>query len=341
MQMKREIILYGLGSMGQRIARLAMERGYRVAGAIDLDPAKAGQPLGRVLGLTDEACDAIVSADAAEVLGAVQHAVVLQATSSFLAQVAEPIERCLEQGHDVISIAEEMTFPAAACQETAERLNRTASQNGARVLGTGVNPGFAMDMLVLALSVPCGRVDHIRVTRTNDLSDFGPTVLNGQGVGLSPDAFHRAVADGQVVGHVGFHQSVALIARHLGWQIERVEETRAPIVSSVVRATDHLAIEPGDVAGCLHRMTAFAGGREVLHLEHPQQIRPDLEGQATSDRIVITGDQTIDMVVAPEIGGGAGTAAAAVNAIEYLACAAPGLVHLTDLPLNSPRVLTA
>jgi hypothetical protein len=137
--------------------------------------------------------------------------------------VAGPIERCLEQGHDVISIAEEMTFPAATCPQTAERLNRIAAQRGVRLLGTGVNPGFAMDMLVLALTVPCGRVDHIRVTRTNDLSDFGPTVLTGQGVGLSPDAFHSAVADGRVVGHVGFDQSVALIARHLGWQIDRTE----------------------------------------------------------------------------------------------------------------------
>jgi len=339
--MTREIIVYGLGSMGRRIARLALERGYTIAGAIDLDPAKVGQPLRRVLGLPAGQGDTAVSADAAKVLGAARQTVVLQATSSFLAQVAEPIERCLAQGHDVISIAEEMTFPAAACRETAERLDRVAVQNGVRLLGTGVNPGFAMDMLVLALTVPCGRVDHIRVTRTNDLSDFGPTVLTGQGVGLTPDAFRDAVADGRVVGHVGFEQSVALIARHLGWQIERVEETRAPIVSSVARASDHMTIEAGQVAGCLHRMTAFAGGREVLHLEHPQQIRPDLDGQATSDRIVITGDQPIDMVIAPEIGGGAGTAAAAVNAIEYLACAAPGLVHLTDLPINSPRVLTA
>jgi hypothetical protein len=341
MHMTRKIILYGLGSMGQRIARLALERGYHIIGVIDLDPAKSGQPLSRVLGLPDAACDASVSDDAGAVLGATTGAVVLQATSSFLAQVAEPIERCLEHGHDVISIAEEMTFPAAACPETAERLNRIAAQRGVRLLGTGVNPGFAMDMLVLALTVPCGRVDYIRVTRTNDLSDFGPTVLTGQGVGLTPDAFHSAAADGRVVGHVGFDQSVALIARHLGWQIDRTEETRAPIVSSVTRATEHLTISSGQVAGCLHRMTAFSGGREVLHLEHPQQIRPDLEAQATSDRIVITGDQAIDMIIAPEIGGGAGTAAAAVNAIEYLACAPPGLIHLTDLPLNSPRAVTA
>ncbi|SEO37480.1 4-hydroxy-tetrahydrodipicolinate reductase [Salinihabitans flavidus] len=339
--MTREVILYGLGSMGQRIARLALERGYRIAGAIDLDRAKAGQPLSRVLGLPKGTCDATVSDDAASVLAATTGAVVLQATSSFLAQVAGPIAHCLEQGHDVISIAEEMTFPAAASPETADRLNRIAAQHGVRLLGTGVNPGFAMDMLVLALTVPCGRVDYILATRTNDLSDFGPTVLTGQGVGLSPDEFHSAVADGRVVGHVGFDQSVALIARHLGWKIDRVEETRTPIMSTVTRATDHLTITTGQVAGCLHCMKAFVDGREVLHLEHPQQIRPDLEAQATSDRIIITGDQAIDMVIAPEIGGGAGTAAAAVNAIEYLACTAPGLIHLTDLPLNSPRALTA
>lgn len=334
--MQQDIILYGLGAMGQRIARLAIERGYRVVGAIDLDPAKRDMTLRTLLDMPG-APDLPIRADAQAVLSASSGAVVLQATASFLHRVAGAIETCLAHGHDVISIAEEMTFPAAADTELAARLDRVARAQGRRVLGTGVNPGFAMDILVLALTVPCGRVDHIRAIRTNDLSDFGPSVLQSQGVGLSETAFAEALAGGTVVGHVGFAQSVALIAGHLGWQIDRVEESRSPILSRVARETPWLTIAPGQVAGCLHCITAYCDGREMLRLEHPQQVRPEAEGVRTSDRIIVSGDQHLDMVLSPEIGGGAGTAAAAVNAIAHLHRAPPGLVHLTDLPLTSPR----
>ncbi|WP_434289206.1 hypothetical protein [Celeribacter sp. SCSIO 80788] len=334
--MQQDIILYGLGAMGRRIARLVIERGHQIVGAIDLDPAKKGTSLHDLLEMP-EAPDLTISDDAEAVLAAHSGAVVLQATASFLHQVAGAIETCLSHGHDVISIAEEMTFPEAADADLAARLDMVAKAHGRRVLGTGVNPGFAMDMLVLALTVPCGRVDHIRAIRTNDLSDFGPSVLQSQGVGLTEAEFTKALAAGTVVGHVGFAQSVALIAGHLGWRIDRVEETRMPILSKVARETPWLTIAPGQVAGCLHCITGYSDGREVLRLEHPQQIRPEAEDVKTSDRIVITGDQTLDMVLSPEIGGGAGTAAAAVNAVAYLHRATPGLVHLTDLPLTSPR----
>lgn len=335
--MAQDIILFGLGAMGQRMARLAVARGYRICAAIDPDPAKAGQPLGRVAGLEDGTAGPLVSADAGAALAQTPRATVLHATGSFLRDVAAQIELCLGHGHDVISIAEEMTLPAAADPAIAARLDAIARQHGTRVMGTGVNPGFAMDVLALALTVPMGRVDHLHLRRVNDLSDFGPTVLRGQGVGLSPEAFEDGLRTGRVVGHVGFAQSIALIARHLCWTVERIEETRAPIVSGVARETPHMRIAPGQVAGCLHSATAYRDGREVMRLEHPQQIRPEAEGQRTSDTLRIRGDQVIEMTTAPEIPGGAGTAAAAVNAVAHLSRAQPGLVHLTDLPLTVPQ----
>lgn len=335
--MAHDIILFGLGAMGQRMARLAVARGYRICAAIDPDPSKTGQPLGQVAGLEASQSGPLVSSDARAVLAQTPRATVLHATGSFLRDVVGQIELCLSHGHNVISIAEEMTLPAAADPALAARLEATARTHGARVMGTGVNPGFAMDVLALALTVPMGRVDHMHLRRVNDLSDFGPTVLRGQGVGLTPEAFQDGLRTGRVVGHVGFAQSIGLIARHLCWTIEQIEETRAPIVSTVARETPHMLVAPGQVAGCLHSARAISGGREVMRLEHPQQIRPEAEGQSTSDTLRIRGDQVIEMTIAPEIAGGAGTAAAAVNAVAHLDRAAPGLVHLTDLPLTVPQ----
>ena len=151
--MTSEIIIFGVGAMGQRIARLASERGHRIRAAIDMDPAKRGVPLGRLAGLADPLAGPAITSEVEQALRGTP-ATVLHATASFLGDVADEIEICLTHGHDVISIAEEMTCPEAASAGIAAQLEATAKRHDARVLGTGVNPGFAMDILVLALTVP-------------------------------------------------------------------------------------------------------------------------------------------------------------------------------------------
>lgn len=334
--MSNDLIICGLGAMGQRIARLALARGYRIRAVVDSDPAKVGEPLCKLLDIPTLERTITVTSDLDEALQG-KKATVMHATGSFLADVAPLLRTCLTRGHDVISIAEEMAYPSAADAELAAELDEVARANGARLLGTGVNPGFAMDVLLMALTVPCGHVDHIHARRCNDLSDFGATVLDSQGVGLTPAAFESALASGEVVGHVGFRQSIGLMAAHFGWPIDRIEEHKSPIVSRVARSTPHVSVAPGEVAGCLHEALAYCGEREVIRLEHPQQIQPELEAVETSDMARISGDQTIEMRISPEISGGSGTAACAVNAIVYLTQASPGLVHLNELPLTSPR----
>ncbi|MFP3979004.1 hypothetical protein [Marinobacter sp. KMM 10035] len=331
-----DLIICGLGAMGQRIARLALIRGYRIRAVVDRDPAKVGKPLHELLDIATHEYLITVTSDLGAALQG-EKATVMHATGSFLSDIAPQLRACLAQGHDVISIAEEMAYPAAADVELAAELNELASANGARLLGTGVNPGFAMDVLLMALTVPCGHVSHVHARRCNDLSDFGATVLDSQGVGLTASAFEAAIASGKVVGHVGFRQSIGLMAAHFGWPIDRIEERKSAIISQSTRSTPHVSVAPGQVAGCLHEAVAFCGEQEVIRLEHPQQIHPGLEGIETSDVARITGDQTIEMRISPEVSGGSGTAACAVNAIAYLRQAKPGLVHINELPLTSPR----
>jgi 4-hydroxy-tetrahydrodipicolinate reductase len=233
----------------------------------------------------------------------------------------------------VVSIAEEMVWPRAAAPALAARLDALARARGVAVLGTGVNPGFVLDLLVAALSGACARVDAIHARRVNDLSPYGPTVLSAQGVGLAPEAFRAGVAEGRVVGHVGFPQSIALLAAALGWEIERIEETREPIVSAVRRETPFAVVEAGQAAGCLHTAVAWRAGKPAITLVHPQQVRPELEGVETGDAIEIAGDPPIRLAGSPEIPGGAATIALAVNAIPRVLAAPPGLHTPLDLPV--------
>ena len=201
-----------------------------------------------------------IDADLGALLERERPAVAIQATCSRLADAEREIAACLERGVHVISIAEEMAWPAAASPECAARLDALARSNGAAVVGTGVNPGFVLDTLVVTLTAVCARVESIRARRVNDLAPYGPTVLRSQGVGLEPEAFRAAVDDGRVVGHVGFPESIAMIASALGWKLERVEELGA----------DHVVVtaqEDGSMRRFRDEVKALTDGRgvEVVH----------------------------------------------------------------------------
>jgi 4-hydroxy-tetrahydrodipicolinate reductase len=229
-----------------------------------------------------------------------------------------------------------MAFPTCAAPALAEELRKLAQEHGVSILGTGINPGFVLDLLVIALTGVCADIDTITATRINDLSPYGPTVLRSQGVGLTPEEFRAALREGTVVGHIGFQESAHMIADAVGWRIDRVEETREPIISRVPRTTPFVTVAPGQVAGCLHTATAYRRDKPdkpLITLIHPQQIHPHLETIATGDTIEIFGDPHVRLAGSPEIPGGTATIALAVNMIPHVLDAAPGLHTMADLPV--------
>ncbi|MEC9489067.1 MAG: 2,4-diaminopentanoate dehydrogenase [Halanaerobium sp.] len=332
---KIRVIIWGLGSMGSGMAKMIEEKpGLEIVGAIDVDPIKAGKDLGLVLGL-DKKMGVTVSNNPAEVLQG-EAEVALVATSSFTKEVFPQLKQACEAGLNVISIAEEMAFPRVREPHLAERLDQIARENGVTILGTGINPGFVLDILIITMAGVCSEVNKIRAARINDLSPFGPTVMKTQGVGTTVEEFETGVEQGTIVGHVGFPESINMIAESLGWELDEIREVREPIISKTFRETSHVKVEPGMVAGCKHTAYGIKDGETVIILEHPQQIHPQKEGVATGDFIEIVGIPPIKMKISPEIPGGIGTMAIAVNMIAKVCQAKPGLKSMKDLPVPSP-----
>jgi 4-hydroxy-tetrahydrodipicolinate reductase len=328
-----KVLVVGTGQMGSGIARFVLEkRGLALVGACARRSSRAGIDVGSAIGL-GRGIGIEVATDLAATIERCRPHVAIQATCSKLVDAADEIATLAAGGVHVISIAEEMAFPRATSPELAVHLHQQAIDNGVCILGTGINPGFVLDLLVIALSGVCCHVDRIRATRVNDLSPYGPSVLRSQGVGLTPEAFRRGVEDESVVGHVGFSESLHMIGAALGWEIERIEQTREPIVSSVVRETAFVRVAPGLVAGCHHTAVAFVGGRPAISLIHPQQVHPELEGVETGDSIEILGTPDVRMAGTPEIPGGTGTIALAVNSIPLVLGASPGLYSTAELPV--------
>jgi 4-hydroxy-tetrahydrodipicolinate reductase len=331
MKRKVRVILWGLGNMGSIMAKALLKKeGVKIVGAIAKRKEKGGKDLGKLLNF-DEELKIKVTNDAKSLFETTKADILFHCTTSFVKQAYDQIKLALEKKINVITIAEEMYNPWVKNPELAEKIDNLAKMHNVTVLGTGINPGFVLDTLILTLTGVCLEVDEIKASRINDLSPYGPTVMRTQGVGTTIEEFEKGITDGTIVGHIGFSESVSTIAKYLGWKLNEIKQTREPIISNVLRKTQHALVKPGMVAGCNHKVYGIKNGKAFITLEHPQQILPELEGIKTGDYISIKGKPEINLSIKPEIQGGIGTVAIAINMIPQVINSESGLKSMMDM----------
>lgn len=263
--------------------------------------------------------------------------VVLLCTDSFTKNAFPRMKFILEQGINVITSAEEMCYPQAQSPELAKELDEIAKANGVSVLGTGINPGHIMDTLVLLMTACMVDVEEITSRRVNSLSPFGPVVMEEQGIGISVEEFKERKANHTMSGHVGFAESVGMMAEGLGLTVSEFSQDMNPITTDVDRKSPYGFAAAGSCAGVAMTAEAVLSNGMKVHMDHPQQIEPEQVGIQTGDYVIIKGTPSVNMVNSPEVEGGLGTIAMCVNMIPQVINADPGLVTMLDLPL--PRAL--
>jgi len=334
-----KVLLWGFGAMGSGMARMMLKKkGFEIIGVCDRNPEYIGKNIFSILTISqNDHPDVYVMDNIEDALSGKSCDVALVATDSFTSKTFPKLKWLLEKNINVISTAEEMAYPMAGEPELSKELDRLAKEHGVTVLGTGINPGMMMDLLVVCLSGVMEEVDHIQVSRVNSLSPFGHTVMEEQGVGLSIDSFENGMKSKTIAGHVGFRESIQMIADALGWKLDRFVQQMAPIVTTVDRKSHYGFASKGDVAGVDMRASGYIGNYEKINMHHPQQIEPQMAGVDTGDYITIEGTPPVHMAIRPEIDGGIGTIAICVNMIPHVINSKSGLKTMLDLPV--PRAI--
>ena len=260
-----KVIIWGLGAMGANIAKMILtKKGIEIVGIIDKDPSNIGKDLGEVI--NTENLGIFVGNNAETLMKETKADIVILAINSFVKTVYPAIKIIVESGKNCITIAEEMANPYIVEKEISGEMDRLAKENKVTILGTGINPGFVLDTLIITLSASCRSVVSVRAERINDLSSFGPTVMRTQGVGLTQEEFDAGVENGLIFGHVGFTQSISMIAKALGLEYDQITENLEPIISNTYRETPYVKVEPGMVAGCDHIAIATKNGKPIITL---------------------------------------------------------------------------
>lgn len=326
---KMRTIHYGLGAIGSGVVRaLLNDPNIEVVGAIDPHPAKAGKDLGEVAGVGHQ-LGVLVSFDAEAVLNDIYADVVVHCTGSSVPEVYPQLMQLIGAEKSIISSCEELSFPWLRYPDLTQKLDRRAKETGVRVLGTGVNPGFVMDLLPLMAATISRQVKSVHVTRIVDTSKRRVQLQRKTGVGLSVKGFEEG-ARGGGIGHVGLRESVFMMADTLGFnKLDDVTETLEPVVAKKRIKTEYFSVERGYVAGLRQSARAVVDNETVVHLE----LEMYMNVANPRDVIEIDGTPPVTLQIPGGVSGDIATASIIANCVPFVAQSRmTGVLTMRDLP---------
>ena len=328
MKKKIRAVQYGVGPIGAAIARLMREKeSIEIIGAIDSDPAKAGRDLGDVVGGSEAPWGVQVSRDA-EAMLAKSPDVVIHSTSSYLPDVMDQLLACLAAECCVVSTCEELSYPYRKHPELSAKLDEEAKTWGVALLGTGINPGFVMDKLLITLSAASQTIESARAVRIVDASKRRLPLQKKVGAGMTELEFRAQVTAG-IIKHHGLPESVAMVSDALGLGVDDISETIEPVIARETVKTPFLEVEPGQVAGVHQIARGFAGSKEKIFMELQMYVGAKNPG----DTVEIAGNPNLTLTIPGGTHGDIATASVVVNCIPAILDATAGLRTSRDLPM--------
>jgi 4-hydroxy-tetrahydrodipicolinate reductase len=230
----------------------------------------------------------------------------------------------------IVTTTEEAAYPSRSNRAVAARIDKAARKARVAVLGTGVNPGFTMDALPIALSAVCERVDRIEVQRVQDARIRRLPFQEKIGAGLTPAEFQARV-DAGTVRHVGFAESIQMIADAMGWRLDRIVDHVAPQVADRPVRSDFLEVAAGQVCGVVQTGAGYVGDEPKVSL----RLEAYLGAPQSYDSVLIEGSPRIYSKIEGGVHGDIATASMTVNSIPAVIAAPPGFHTMRDLRLPS------
>ncbi|MFX1455055.1 MAG: dihydrodipicolinate reductase [Promethearchaeota archaeon] len=331
MTAKFDVVQVGLGPMGKIITNLLNKRkNINLKGVIDINPQFIGKKLSTILETSVES-DLTVEEDLNNVFNNSNVDVVIIATTSSLEKVAPLIYKAANSRCNIISICEELTYPFQHFPKLSEELDHVAKANNITIVGTGINPGYLMDLLPIVITAPCQEVKSIKVTRMMNSSKRRVPFQKKIGTGLTISEFHQKIRDKEISGHVGLKESIQMIVAALGIEYDEIIEIPPKeVITDEEYKTSYGEIVPvGCVVGLQSIAYAKYRGDEIITLDFVAFAGDHEE----YDSIKIEGTPDIHQKIIGGVHGDIGTAAMVANLIPKVIEAQPGLLTMKDLPV--------
>lgn len=353
--MPHRVAVWGPGNVGAPAVRTILSNPeLELAAVVVHSPAKDGVDAGDLVGRPNTGVLATRDADA--VIAARPDALFYGVNQDFRPQESlGEMLRCLEAGINVLTAGfYPLLHPPTADPAVRERFEAACRKGGSSFLSSGIDPGFAMDLLPVVASGVCADVREIRIVENFNYATYEvPEMVRSIiGFGTPMDQTPMMLLPGIPISVWG--GILRALAAALGTELEDVREVieRHPLERDVELPSGKL--EKGSQGAFRFEVQGIVAGRPALVVEHITRIVddtapqwPKAEGMGFHE-VQITGDPNLRLRIAAEdehgdhVAGGNTTAAARlVNAVPFVCAAPPGCLSAVDLPLIATRTLAS
>lgn len=328
---RHPVIVVGLGPIGLETASVVAKNPdvFRLVGAVDLAPDLVGKKLHDLIG-TGPARLRVVATPPPAPGG---EGIAFLTTASSLAAIRPSTEELLRLGYHVVSSTEELSYPLLRAPRLAASLDRAARQAGRCVVGTGINPGWAMDVWPLSLAANMQAVRSVRVNRVVDARNRRRPLQAKVGAEMTRGAFEALAKQGRI-GHVGLVESAAHLAGGLGWELTEVRETLEPRIAKKRIRTRWFDVPKGKVCGIHHRALGLQGTQRRIRLD----LIMSLDAEQPADTVVLKGTPDLHCTVPGGFHGDRATVSQLLSAAVRLQNPPAGLRLASELPVPTAIV---
>jgi 2,4-diaminopentanoate dehydrogenase len=355
--MAYRVIQWSTGNVGHHATRLIAEHpDLELVGLWVHSEDKVGRDAGDLVGI--DAVGVTATNDAEALLGLGADCVCYTATADLRpTEAIEDMARILASGTNVVSSSVvPLLFPAHVDPLLRGPLEDACLTGGTSCFTSGIDPGFANDLLPLALLGTCEYVESVRMMEIVNYATYAqPEVLFGtMGFGQPLDATPLLL----VPGVLGFAWGgvVEAVAAGMGVEVVELEEVHERLPAPRRIDLGFGVVEEGTTAALRFEVRGLvdtgdgSGPRARVVVEHVTRLADDLAAEwpqpvgHSGYRIEVTGNPnyTLDLQMMGDDGdhntaGLVGTAGRIVNAIPAVCEARPGLLSVHDLPLIGGR----
>jgi hypothetical protein len=351
--MALRVIQWGTGNVGAYALRAILGHPeLELAGVWVHGASKVGKDAGELCGRPPVGVRATSDADALLAMDA--DCVCYTATADLRPfEAIQDISRILAAGKNVVSSSVvPLVHPKSFLPNLRRQLEEACEQGGTSFFTSGIDPGFANDVLPLVLTGLCETWEEVRILEIINYATYAqPQVLfETMGFGQALDATPLLLSPGTL--EFAWGGTIRILADGLGIDLEDIRSVheKRPAIRPI-RIGDR-TVEPGMMAALRFEVQGIVGGRPALVVEHVTRLDDDLAPEwprgKGSYRVVVRGVPAMRCEFEFEdekgdhaVGGVVLTATRIVNAIPAVCAAPAGLLSALDLPLITGRGLHA
>jgi 4-hydroxy-tetrahydrodipicolinate reductase len=351
--MALRVIQWSTGNVGRYALRCVLDHPeLELVGLWVHSEKKAGRDAGELCGR--DPVGLVATNDAEAMLDCDADCVVYTATADLRPMDAvEDICRILRTGKNVVSSSVVgLVHPTSLTPDITRKLEQACREGESSFFTSGIDPGFANDVLPLVMTGLCERWREVRIQEIVNYATYDqPEVVFGtMGFGQPLDATPLLLSPGAL--SFGWGGTIRLLAEGLGVELDEIREVHERIPAPETFETPIGTVEKGTMAALRFEVQGIVDGVPRLVVDHVTRLRDDLAPHwPRSDggyRVIIEGVPRMVVSLDMEdehgdhaVGGVLLTATRLVNAIPAVCAADPGPLSALDLPLVTGRGLMA